>query len=68
MAKALYGHVGARNDLQLALEVRRLRARVAELEQELAVARATSDAFAATLRVEDDLSTLHLDRNEPALT
>ena len=67
MAKALFGHVGTGNDLQLAFEVRRLRARVVELEQELALARATSDALAASVRVEDDLRTLTLD-DEPALT
>ena len=68
MAKALFGHVGAANDLRLAAEVRRLRARVAELEGELALARAASEAFAASVTVEDDLSTLTLDRSEPALT
>ena len=64
MAKALFGHVGVGNDLRLAAEVRRLRARVAELESELALARAASDAFAASLTVEDDIRTL----SEPALT
>ena len=67
MAKALLGHVGIGNDLHLAAEVRRLRNRVRELERELAVARATSDAL-ASISVEDDLRTLDLDRNEPALT
>ena len=67
MAKALFGHVGIGNDLRLAAEVRRLRARVAELEQELALTRATSDAF-ASLTVEDDLRTLTLEGSEPALT
>lgn len=67
MAKALFGHVGVGTDLRLAAEVRRLRTRVAELEQELAVVRATS-GFAASLTVEDDIRTLTLDRNEPALT
>ena len=67
MAKALFGHVGVGADLRLAAEVRRLRARVAELEQELAVTRATND-FAASLTVEDDIRTLTLDSNEPVLT
>ncbi|MCU1600428.1 MAG: hypothetical protein JWO22_1137, partial [Frankiales bacterium] len=35
MAKALLGHVGMSTDLRLASEVRRLRARVLELEDEL---------------------------------
>lgn len=65
MAKALFGHVGS--DLKLVAEVRRLRARVAELESELALARA-SDAFAVSLTVEDDIRTLTLERSEPALT
>lgn len=68
MAKALFGHIGAGNDLRLVSEVRRLRARVEELESELAVARATTEALAASMTVEDDLSTLSLDRSEPALT
>ena len=65
MAKALFGHVGVGNDLRLAAEVRRLRARVAELETELAMAR---DAFAASMTVEDDIRTLTLEGSEPALT
>ena len=68
MAKALLGHVGIGSDLQLVAEVRRLRGRVRELESELALARATSDALAASLTVEDDLRTLHLEHSEPALT
>lgn len=67
MAKALFGHVGTGNDLRLAAEVRRLRTRVAELERDLELARATSDAFAASITVEDDLRTLSL-TGEPALT
>lgn len=68
MAKALLGHVGVGHDLRLAAEVRRLCARVAELEQQLAMAHATSDAFAASLTVEDDIRTLTLEGSEPALT
>ena len=67
MAKALFGHTGGA-DLRLLDEVRRLRARVQQLEQELELARATSDAFAASTTVEDDLRTLTLERSEPALT
>ncbi len=68
MAKALFGHVGVGHDLRLAAEVRRLRSRVADLEQELALAHATRDAFAASLTVEDDVRTLTLEGSEPALT
>ncbi len=68
MAKALFGHVSVGNDLRLATEVRRLRARVSELESELALARATSDAFAASVTVEDDLRFLTFEGSEPALT
>jgi hypothetical protein len=49
MAKALLGHVGVSHDLRLAAEVRRLRARVAELEAELAAVRGSHD-----LSVTDD--------------
>ena len=65
MAKALLGHVGVGADLRLAAEVRRLRARVAQLEQELAHAH---EALAASVHVEDDLRTLVLEPSEPALT
>jgi hypothetical protein len=61
MAKALLGHVGVGTDLRLADEVRRLRGRIVDLEAELARVRAANDALAATLRVEDDLSTLSVD-------
>jgi hypothetical protein len=58
MAKALLGHVGVGTDLRLADEVRRLRGRIAELEAELARTRAVNEALAASVTVEDDLSTL----------
>jgi len=61
MAKALFGHVGAGADLRLADEVRRLRGRISELEAELARVRAANDVLAASLTVEDDLSTLTVD-------
>ncbi len=66
MAKALFGHVGVGTDLRLAAEVRRLRARVEQLEADLAQACATSDALVASVHVEDDIRLL-LD-DEPALT
>ncbi len=65
MAKALLGHVGVGNDLRLSSEVRRLRARVAELEADLATAH---EALAATVTVEDDIRTLVLEPSAPALT
>jgi hypothetical protein len=65
MAKALFGHVGSGNDLRLSFEVRRLRARVAELETELARARAVNDALVGGVDVDDDLRVLQA---EPALT
>jgi len=68
MAKALFGHVGTGSDLRLAAEVRSLRSRIVELERELSLARATSDALAASMTVEDDLRTLTLEGSEPALT
>ena len=60
MAKALLGHVGVRADITLVNEIRRLRTQVAQLEGELAKARAVNDALAAAVTVEDDLSTLSL--------
>ena len=54
MAKALFGHVGVGTDLRLAAEVRRLRARVLELEGDLARVTAANDALLAAVHVEDD--------------
>lgn len=64
MAKALLGHVGVSTDLRLAAEVRRLRARVAELEDELGRVKAANDALVAAVHVEDDIRVL---TNEPSL-
>jgi hypothetical protein len=44
MARALVGYVGTNNDRVLALEIVRLRRRVAELEAEVAELRETSHA------------------------
>ena len=66
MAKALLGHVGGA-DLRLVDEVRRLRARVGELEGELARVSAANDALMASVHVEDDIRLLTLD-DQPALT
>lgn len=66
MAKALLGHVGIGNDLRMAAEVRRLTARVRELEAELAQTRAANEALLASMTVEDDIS--RISHAEPALT
>ena len=66
MAKALFGHVGVGNDLRLAAEVRQLRARVAQLEEELGRVKAANDALVASVHVEDDIRVLT--QPEPALT
>ncbi|MCW2599951.1 MAG: hypothetical protein JWM02_1780 [Frankiales bacterium] len=65
MAKALFGHVGVGTDLRLAAEVRHLRARVVELENEVGRVKAANDALVATVHVEDDIRVL---TDEPALT
>ena len=67
MAKALFGHVGVGNDLRLVDEVRRLRSRVTDLENELARVQATNDALMASVTVDDDIRMLTLDE-QPALT
>lgn len=66
MAKALLGHVGVGNDLRLAAEVRRLRARVLELEDEIGRVRAANDALLAAVHVEDDIRLIT--QAEPVLT
>lgn len=66
MAKALLGHVGVGTDLRLAAEVRRLRTRVLELEEELGRVRAANDALLAAVHVEDDIRVLT--HAEPVLT
>lgn len=67
MAKALFGHVGVGNDLRLVDEVRRLRTRVTDLENELARLQAANDALMASVTVDDDIRMLTLDE-QPALT
>ena len=66
MAKALLGHVGVSTDLRLAGEVRRLRTRVLDLEDEISRLRAANEALVASVHVDDDIRVLT--QAEPALT
>ncbi len=66
MAKALLGHVGISTDVRLAAEVRRLRTRVLQLEDELGRVKAANEALVATVHVEDDVRALT--HSEHALT
>ena len=68
MAKALLGHVGPVTDLRLVAEVRRLRTRVAELEEELARLRDAHDVFEAAVVVVDGVPPQTADLREPVLT
>lgn len=67
MAKALFGHVGGGTDLRLVSEVRRLRARVRELEEELTRTRDANEALMTSMTMHDE-EILRLPRAEPALT
>ena len=58
MAKARLGHVGVGPDLRMAGEVRRLRTRVLELEDELGRVIAANEALVASVRVDDDIRVL----------
>jgi hypothetical protein len=66
MAKALLGHVGVGTDLRLAAEVRRLRTRVLDLEDELGRVKAANDALLSSMHVDDDIRMIT--QPEPALT
>ena len=67
MAKALFGHVGIGTDLRLVDEVRRLRARVTDLETQLVRLQSAHDELVASVTVDDDIRMLTLD-DEPVLT
>jgi uncharacterized small protein (DUF1192 family) len=72
MAKALLGHVGHDLDLRMVSELRRLRARVSELEAEVTRLEAAS-AASNGLMLDEDLLTLSVPdgvapQREPALT
>jgi hypothetical protein len=64
MAKALFGHVGSASDRRLLDEVTLLRAKVRNLEFELARLRAENDRLVAASSEADELLRLP----EPALT
>ena len=70
MAKALFGHVGVGQDLRMAAEMRRLRQRVRDLEDEVDRLRAAHEALTPSLvdDVADDLISLSVSEAEPALT
>jgi hypothetical protein len=75
MAKALFGHVGLGPDIRMLAELRRLRRRVRDLEQEVARLRSATAARSSGPRVDDDdddvlTLSVHevLDEREPALT
>ena len=65
MNHGLQGVETMSTDLRLAAEVRRLRTRVLELEDELGRVKAANEALVAAVHVEDDLSTI---TQAPALT
>ena len=72
MAKALFGHVGPADHRSLALagEVRRLRARVLELEVQLEQACLANEALHRSINpvMADDLHTELLALDEPAFS
>ena len=72
MAKALFGYVGAVDNRSLALsgEVRRLRARVLELEGQLEQACLANEALHRSMNpvIADDLHTELLALDEPAFS
>jgi hypothetical protein len=67
MAKALLGHVGLVPDQLLVSDLRRLRARVVELEAEVERLRAVNEALTSRIAVSDDLL-LTVPEAEPAYT
>lgn len=55
MAKALFGHIGQATEAKLGAEVRRLRDRVHQLEDEVAALRAANTELADAVRVHDGM-------------
>jgi hypothetical protein len=71
MAKALFGHVGGvEQDLRMAAEMRRLRQRVRDLEDEVTRLQAAKEALTPQTVGDDmsDLIALGVAEAEPALT
>jgi cell division septum initiation protein DivIVA len=69
MAKALFGHVGVGPDLRMAAEVRRLRQRIRELEQEIGELRGANSELMSRVSVNDELISLAAVADaEPVLT
>ena len=70
MAKALFGHVGVGQDLRMAAEMRRLRQRVRDLEDEVDRLQAANAALTPATVADDmsDLISLSVPEAEPALT
>jgi hypothetical protein len=70
MAKALFGHVGVGQDLRMAAEMRRLRQRVRDLEDEVDRLQAANSALTPQTVGDDmsDLISLSVPEAEPALT
>jgi hypothetical protein len=78
MAKALLGHVGNSLDLRIANEMKRLRDRVRDLENEVIRLRAENAELTSLARVDEDLLRFSVEQglsvaepvrdHEPALT
>jgi hypothetical protein len=72
MAKALLGHVGNELDVRVVSELRRLRDRVRDLEEEVARLRAANIELSGGLTLDDDMLSLsaheRASEREPALT
>lgn len=65
MAKALYGHVGLSQDMRLVSEVRRMRQRIGDLEEEVARLRALNESLTVDMPEREMIT---LPEREPALT
>jgi len=68
MAKALLGHVGTGLDVRMVSELKRLRDRVRELENEVVRLRAENSELSNALHVDTEMLTLNVRDAEPALT
>jgi hypothetical protein len=72
MAKALLGHVGSDLDVRVALELRRLKDRVRELEAEVDRLQAANRELSSGLVIDGDILSISVGEpvadREPALT